>query len=553
MKGIFNWLIFRDCPGFLILLAVLLFFGATPLPAQTSLSENIREKVKLLEGNGSLNNGDDIFCVSSVIDVYKKRAYRAVWSDPKRISQFTEIIEESYQHGLTPSDYHLSEIKELLASKTIDQKGRLDLFLTDAFLLFTAHITSGKVDPKSIGAQWHLARTNSEPSKYLEEIVHTPIPDLFDRLYPQNRNYNLLREKLAEYRAMAEKGGWGKIESGSMLKPGMTDQRIPLVRKRLAVTGEMGRGTADTSAFYDRDLLAAVVLFQQRNGLEALGNIGPETTYALNIPVEERIKTLEVNLERWRWLPVEFSPYYLLVNIANFELELIDHERLLSVHKVIVGRPYRKTPVFSSTLQYLVINPIWTVPATIRNNDLIPEIRKDLRTLEKKKINVYSAEGKKLNPDSVNWGSQSVYSYTYRQEAGRMNALGALKFYFPNSYNVYLHDTPQKELFERSQRAFSTGCIRVQDPVDLAVILLNDSVNWSKSRIQKAIKTNQTQTVMLRRKPEVYLLYWTAWVDRTGQLHFGRDLYNRDSMLYEALKARPVYEADGVKKRELVR
>jgi murein L,D-transpeptidase YcbB/YkuD len=200
------------------------------------------------------------------------------------------------------------------------------------------------------------------------------------------------------------------------------------------------------------------------------------------------------------------------------------------------------TPVFSSTMQYLVLNPTWTVPPTILKEDLIPEVRKNSQALAKKNIKVYDRQGNPMNTDSIDWTNNKVFSYTYRQDAGKSNALGVVKFMFPNSYGVYLHDTPSKELFERTERAFSSGCIRVQKPLDLAVYLLSDQPDYPAKEINRIIGTGITQTIMLKHKPEVYLLYLTSWVDDFGRLNFRNDIYSRDKRLIDALNSEPVFD-----------
>ncbi|PRY91888.1 murein L,D-transpeptidase YcbB/YkuD [Marinilabilia salmonicolor] len=518
--------------------------GATPSPDSGSIKELLHEKIDHLEQYLTLDQGIEIYAIPSVIKTYRDRNFHPVWERRQDVDDLITAIKQSYDHGLSPSDYHISTLEQMSIARTAEEKVLRDIILTDAFLLLTSHIISGKTNPKTRNAQWHVVKSERNPISYIDDISKEPLLPALERLYPKHINYDLLKQQLEKYRKIEAEGGWPEVSSGSMLKPGMADPRIPQIKARLRVTGEYDSSFDQENNSYDDVLQQSVVKFQKKHGIEALGNIGPETTMAMNTPVKERIKTLEVNLERWRWLPVEFSQYYVLVNIANFELEVIDNKQPINHQKVIVGRPYRKTPVFKSVMEYLDINPTWTVPPTILRNDLVPEIQKNVRYLTDKNITVFSPDGKKLNPDSVNWNSNSVFSYKYRQEPGKSNALGRIKFMFPNTYNVYLHDTPTRELFNRTERAFSSGCIRVEKPIELAELLLADQGKWSQASIKKAIESNITQTVRLTRKPEVYLLYWTAWIDQEGNHHFSKDIYDRDQSIYIALKSRPVYDLD---------
>lgn len=530
---------------FLIVFPWIFFVSGAPSSFPPgNMKELLHKKIDHLKQYLTLNQGSEIYAIPSVINIYNDREYEPIWKRMQDVDDLITAIKQSYDHGLSPSDYHISTLEQMLSARTAEEKVLRDIVLTDAFLLLTSHVISGKTNPKTTDAQWHVIKSEKNPINYIDKIGKEPLLSVIENLYPKHKNYDLLKEQLGEYRRIGAEGGWPEVGAGTMLKPGMSDSRVPQIKIRLQVTGEYTSSVDQENNTYDEELKQAVVKFQKKHGIEALGNIGPETTTALNFSVEERIKTLEVNLERWRWLPVEFSPYYVLVNIANFELEVIDNGQQVNHQKVIVGRPYRKTPVFKSVMEYLDINPTWTVPPTILRNDLVPEIQKNVRYLADKKISVFSPDGLKLNPDSVNWDSNGVFSYTYRQEPGKSNALGNIKFMFPNTYNVYLHDTPSRELFNRTERAFSSGCIRVEKPIELAELLLADKEKWSQASIRKVVETNITQTVRLTRKPSVFLLYWTAWVDKEGNHHFSKDIYDRDQSVYNALNSQPVYDVD---------
>ncbi len=504
--------------------------------------EIIRRKIENLPVFKTLNKEYEIYCIPALREVYLNNTFQPYWEDEKKVEGLIAAIKESYKEGLNPNDYHLQDIYELKSGNSEDDKANLDIVLSDAFLLYISHLLSGKVNPSTVDAQWHVVRTDQDPFKYFYLLDSIGIGQIIELVVPKNKNYNLLKTELEHYRQIEALYKSEKIPTGQIIKPGMTDERIPLIKKSLAINS--GDSLSDTinSSLHTNELKGKIIAFQEQNGLESIGNIGNQTIEALNISISEKIKTIEANLERLRWLPQELPNYYLMVNIVSFELHVIKDYQIVQEHKVVVGKPFRMTPVFSSTMQYMVFNPTWTVPPTILKEDLIPEMQKDNQTLTKKNIKVYDSEGDLMFIDSIDWKSPKVFSYTYRQDAGITNALGVVKFMFPNPYNVYLHDTPSKELFDRTERAFSSGCIRVQKPLELATYLLSDQPKYNRKSIDNIIASGITQTVILKSKPEVYLLYLTAWVDDSGRINFRKDIYNRDKKLIEALYSKPVYD-----------
>ena len=400
---------------------------------------------------------------------------------------------------------------------------------------------AGKVNPFTIDPDWHVVKSDRNPLKYFYQIDSLDFGEIIRSITPKNLNYVQLKNRLSQYRQLSRSGEPDTIPAGEVIKPGMRDPRIPVIRRLLVFyTDEIPSPPGPET--YDDTLKEEVIRFQRLNGLESLGTIGPRTLIMMNRSMKDRISCIEANMERVRWLPLEFPEYYALVNIANFELHFIEHGQVMRIHKVVVGKPFRMTPVFASTMQYIVLNPTWTVPPTILREDLIPEIRKNILALNQKNIRVYDQKGIYLNPDSVDWSDKQVYTYIYRQGPGMGNALGQVKFMFPNPFNVYLHDTPNKELFQRMERAFSSGCIRVQKPFELTQYLLRDQPEYSSQEIRRIVESGVTQTVMLKNRPEVFLLYLTAWVDDTGELNFRRDTYERDRKIIEALVARPEFD-----------
>jgi len=281
-----------------------------------------------------------------------------------------------------------------------------------------------------------------------------------------------------------------------------------------------------------------------RHGLDVDGVVGSATLDALNVPVEKRVRQLIVNMERWRWLPQDLGKRYILVNIADFELDVVENSQPLMTMRVIVGRDYRRTPVFSDNMTYLVLSPYWHVPTAIAVQDILPKIQQEPGYLAKQNIRVFrgwGAETREIDPRTVNWSHVTAanFSYRLRQEPGPMNALGRVKFMFPNKFNVYLHDTPAQELFAKPERTFSSGCIRIEKPIELAEYLLQSDAKWTREKILAVADKRIEQTVRLPEPMPIHLLYWTAWADEDRTVQFRADVYARDGKLYEALIERP--------------
>jgi len=274
------------------------------------------------------------------------------------------------------------------------------------------------------------------------------------------------------------------------------------------------------------------------------GVVGPATLEALNVPVEERIRQIEVNMERWRWLPQTLGTRYLLVNIANFELGVMEDSRRVMSLRAIVGKPYQRTPAFNAEMTYLVLNPYWNVPSDIARKEMVPLIKKDLEYLRKNSIRVFSGRNsarKEVDPADLDWSSftSGYFPYFLRQDAGSKNALGSMKFMFPNRFNVYLHDTPDKGLFNRTVRQFSHGCIRIEKALELAEYLLAKDSRWTRETLLESLNVSVDRAIRIPDPIEVYILYWTAWVDEDGTVQFRNDIYGRDKPLAEALEEKP--------------
>lgn len=328
------------------------------------------------------------------------------------------------------------------------------------------------------------------------------------------------------------------------MERGHSGDRVALLRERLLATGDLTTNPKASATLFDEAAEQTVLKFQRRHGLEDDGIVGPATLEALNVSAGQRVRQIELNMERWRWLPQDLGDRHLLVNIAGFDLDVVAGGTTVLSMRVIVGRDYRRTPVFSDRVTYLVFSPYWHVPPSIAVQDILPALKKDPHYLEKKNVRVFRGSGsdvREVDSRSIDWTKvgPSSFNYSFRQDPGPDNALGHVKFMFPNKFNVYLHDTPARELFHKTERAFSSGCIRIEKPGDLAELLLRDDPTWDRQRVRSAMGAGVEQTVRLRVPVPIHVLYWTAWVGEDGLLHFRKDIYGRDRRLDEALGESP--------------
>jgi murein L,D-transpeptidase YcbB/YkuD len=498
-------------------------------------------------------DGEILCACDTMADFYRSRGYRPAWSDSEGPSPLADgLVAELRQadtHGLKPENYHLERIEAMLAEARTGEPrpkalAELDLLLTDAYLLFASHLLAGRVNPETLQTEWYIRRPEADLLAKLREAIDSgAIAASLTRLLPADPAYGRLREALRLYREIRPKGGWLPVPDGPTLRTGDVDPRVAALRARLTVTGDLNKGLADNEEF-DEEVEDAVFRFQMRHGIDPDGVVGPKTLAALNVPVEERKKQIMVNLERLRWLPAELAKRYILVNVADFRLDVVEEGRPVLAMRAIVGRTYRQTPSFTAKMNHLIFSPYWHIPHSIAVKDLLPKIQKDRRFLDKEKIRVFRGEGAKaqqINPANINWHrlSENNFPYRLRQDPGPRNSLGGVKFMLPNRFNVYIHDTPSRELFEMTVRGFSSGCIRIDKPVELAEYLLADDPSWTRDKILEQMNQPQEKTVRLPRPIPVYFLYWTAWVDDEGTIQFREDIYSRDALVATALEAPP--------------
>ena len=548
-----------------ILSLVPLLAALAPLHALAQESDPVTAAITaelgaLMNPGSPALQGSQVVLTEPVQDFYTRRAFRAAWADPAIARQLLRALAESREDGLDPEDYHLSllqrlgpEVAQPAATPTL--RAQYDILLTEALLRLSYHLSFGKVDPESFDSQWNYGRMLAADRDVSQEIENAltsgKVYERIQMLKPTHHLYVELRRELARYRSIEQSGGWSRLPEGASLKPGTTDARIPAVRRRLVVTGDLSETQVSDSDAYDPALETAVKRYQQRMGLEADGVIGAGTVRELNIPTAERIAQLRVNLDRGRVLLQDLPNEFVVVNIAGYTAYFVRGEQIVWHARTQVGKPYRRTPIFRSEITYLVFNPTWTVPPGIIANDILPAARRDPASITRKGLKVLDSSGRELDPASVDWSrfKSGNIPYTLRQDPGPSNALGRVKLMFPNQYLVYLHDTPSQALFDRAERTFSSGCVRVERALELAQIVLNDEERWNKSSIDSVIAGGKLQNVNLKTRMPVLLAYWTSWVDPQGIVNFRRDIYGQDQRWAAALGApfkvrkRPLFES----------
>ena len=488
-----------------------------------------------------------------ITQLYEKsdKLLSASWNSRENLYQMLSVLHNIYREGLNPEDYNLSSIEKLTDEIILSEEAeagditRLETLLTDAFLLLSRHLALGKTDAVTIDPQWKASRralTIDLESFADSTLLNNRIIENLQKLTPAHREYSNLKKALAEYRLIEEKGGWAGFSTiMPKLEIGMCEPDIALLRNRLAITQVYIENDTVDKNLFDQSLYMQVMLFQLRNGLTADGVVGKATVEAMNISVEERIATIEANLERWRWLSNDLGERYIKVNIANFDLQVIEKDITVFSTEAIVVLTNRKTPVFSSVMKYLVLNPDWTVPPTILNDDVIPSVIENPGYLAKKNLKILRIDGTEVDPLSIDWINIVATGFPYRvhQAPGPGNALGLVKFIFPNIYSVYIHDTPNRNLFGRTDRLFSSGCIRVNHPMDLVAWLMKDNPDWTPAQIKNVVDQGKEQIVNLVTPIQVHILYLTAWAGDDGLVYFRRDIYDRDQPLLVALRKGP--------------
>ncbi|MDQ8038098.1 MAG: L,D-transpeptidase family protein [Pedobacter sp.] len=474
----------------------------------------------------------------NVAQFYAGRHWKPLWDD-RQLGKLLAQIADLYSDGLSPDDYNLSLLEKYRREKSADPQIVVDreVLATQSYLLALLHLYHGKVNPVQLDANWNFDARQLNAAEILpllrQGVENDRINQVFAQARPKPQQYNITRAALARLRGIAMEGGWPQIPEGPVLKPGMSDVRVPVLRQRLEIAGLVSYAVPAQPELYADDLVAAVKRFQGEAYLDGDGVIGRGTLQVLNIPVAERIAQMRANLERMRWFMSDLKTDFVMVDLAGYRISYLQGNQVKWSSKVQIGKAYRSSPVFKSSINYITLSPGWVMPPTIFKEDALPAIKKNPDYLKKNHLSVHDAAGNPVALETVDW--EKPGNITLRQEPGPKAALGDVVIRFPNPFSIYLHDTPHKEHFADSQRATSSGCIRVENIQELATLLLNDPVKWSDAEVKKVIDARKTRNVTLKSKVPIMLVYWTVDVGDDGYVSFKPDVYERDKVVVTAL------------------
>jgi murein L,D-transpeptidase YcbB/YkuD len=512
-------------------------------PSRGEISANLRTRVQS-GGTSAARIREPMLNPKAVQRFYEARGFKPAWQGD-RAEQVVKAIRDIEQDGLTPLDYHLSALERLLEERKKATNSKLesdiDALATDAVITMVDHVRYGRVRPVSLNPQWNVdAREDAPPlDKEAERIAAAgSVGEAIDAAKPNHFIYRGLVGALAQLREISARGGWATVPRGKPIKPGMTDPRITAIRAR-AASGEMGAPSKSTT--YDAGLRKAVELFQSRHRLDPNGVIDKDVIDAMNVTSEERAGQVRVNLERVRWVLGGLGDEFLLVNLPAFKAYLIRGGKNVWEGRTQIGEEAKQTPSFRATMKTIVFNPDWTVPPMILSEEVLEGMKRDESYLTRKGLVVLDKDNQEVDPGSVDWGSASSedFPYTVRQPPGTDNALGRVKFLFPNKYSIYLHDTPRRTQFEAEKRTFSHGCIRLERPLELANLLLSGQDSWSSGKIDEVLAAGVTENVELEHSLPVLIVYWTVTVGASGEIRYTRDIYDLDQAVLNALNAPP--------------
>lgn len=450
---------------------------------------------------------------------YHRRNYQFAWLNSNELNSSVAIFVaqlNNYAYEFQDNSFKNNELDSLLFIanqspevflKNKSESEQLELLLTSTFFQYSEKVYGG-IDHNTYDLEWFIPRKKKNYQILLDSLVTNSRN--IEQHEPVNRYYTALKFKLREYRAIQRIGGLPLIENLSgKLKIGDSLGGVQTLKNYLVLVNDLSQN--DNSDFVDENLLLGIKQFQYRMGLVENGTLDKNTLAALNKPLEERISQMMINLERLRWVPVELEKDYLLVNIPEYRLHVFENDKQVWVTNVVVGKVLNKTTIFKGNISQIVFNPYWGIPNSIVQNEILPNIRRD--------------------PNYLARNNMEVVNGYYRQRPGKNNALGKMKFLFPNQYSIYLHDTPSKSLFENNTRAFSHGCIRVKNPKKLAMHLLRNNDQWPEEKVDKILETINETKVNIKPPVPVYIAYFTSWVDNTGKLNFRKDIYGLDAKL----------------------
>ncbi|WP_203230137.1 L,D-transpeptidase family protein [Azotobacter chroococcum] len=484
----------------------------------------------------------DAFALEALTAFYRQLDYQRVWTADARLERLLEQLAQLVDDGLDPANYQLATLRRLADDPAghPQRSACTDVLATHAYLQALRHLAYGQLDQTQAEPLWRSSNSRAPaPPALFPTFAVTRLDDLpaaFAAARPDFEPYLALRRAHAALRQNPPRN-WRRVPAGDLLRPGMADERVPLLERRLADEGyltETARSGPDQQRYTPR-LVEAVKRFQARHFLEDDGVIGPATLAELNVTPAARLEQVRVNLERFRWLAREMEPTLLLVDVAGAQLTLFRDRQARWQTRTQVGRPARPTPLLKSQVTHLTLNPTWTIPPTILREDKLPQIQRNIGFLASQNLKVIDYQGNEVNPRSVDWHNPS--GIMLRQEPGPHNPLGQIAIRFPNPFSVYLHDTPSQHLFAKETRTLSSGCVRVERAMQLTDLLLEGASPAERQRFEELLASGKTRNLNLPRPVPILLAYWTAQVDDSGQLTFRPDIYAHDEKVLAALQA----------------
>ena len=539
----------------ILLLMGIIWAGMLVPLAASELSDAIHtEMERIRSGERLVVEGSWLAMTNMLPRFYESRNFEPAWQNTRTVEELLNSIDDIANDGLRPSDYHITALKKMYGELqqgrlNATQTARFDLLCSDALLLMAHHLAFGRVPQGLMHTAWNFAQPVSRDDflPYVQNgLARNGVAGMLRQLLPQHPDYVRLRDAMSRYRrnpgALSVRGTGG----GTPLRAGARGPRVTQLGERLVASGDLAAPVPETM---DARMIQALKNFQRRHNMEADGVAGPRTLEALNMPPEapatavpaagssQRINKMRVNLERMRWFLRNVPKQYILVDVAGYMAYLMKDGHVLWSSRVQVGRPQRQTPALRSQIDFLVVNPTWTVPPTIIAEDTVPAMMADPGYLARRNIQVLDRQGRPVNPGSINWASyrnaKGKFPYLLRQEPGPRNALGRIKFIFPNSHSVYLHDTPNRGGFSRGNRGTSSGCVRIDRPFELADLLLKSPA--ASKNLRAVLATNKTKNINLSEPMPIMLFYWTAQAGPDGSVIFKNDIYGRDSALLEEM------------------
>ena len=501
----------------------------TPRPSHSAPIVQPDKKTKSINNITSKSQNS-----KTTVDIPLSSNYTLFWQIEKNRRIVLKNFEKSYEDGLDSDDYNTAQLWEYekkIVSLNERQLEKYNALLTNSFQKYIVHLTNGILNPRKLYRNWDLKENKIIINATVVRLLNSDsLAEKIELLKPQHLIYKRLKKALAIINNLPN-DKLNSIKIKNIIVQNDTNSSLIDIKKRLIYWKDLPRKDS-ISAIYDFETVEAVKKFQTRHGLAADGVIGKITVASLNFSKKQRRDQIIANLERWKWFPRQMGTEYLIINIPDYRLSLVKNQDTLRTHKVIVGRAKRKTPVLSSKLAQAVFNPTWTVPPTILREDVIPAILKDRNYLAQTNIKLYDLNGNYV--PASNWRLSSAKSYRYVQSPGTFNSLGMVKLTFPNRFSIYLHDTNHREFFTKAERSLSSGCVRVDNPLELTEYLLDDANNWNLEKITETLQSEKTKYINIKREVNVHILYWTAWSEK-NTLIFRDDIYNLDADLYDKL------------------